>query len=745
MILKDREGEKKEIIKRYRKLLRECKNTKRQEDKKLIRKAFNFALDAHKDMRRKTGEPYIYHPIEVATICAQEIGLGTTSIICALLHDVVEDTDFSIADIEGLFGKTISKIIDGLTKIKELKLDRDTPSIQAENFRKMLLTLSDDVRVILIKLADRLHNMRTLDALSNEKQLKISSETSYLYAPLAHRLGLFSLKSELEDLAIKYTEPEVYNSISNMIKETEDERKRFIQSFTAPIKIDLTEKGIKYRIIFRTKSIDSIWQKMIKKDILFHEVYDLFAVRIIIDTPIENEKNDCWKVYSILTDFYQPKQDRLRDWISIPKANGYTALHATVMSKAGKWVEVQIRSTRMDEIANKGYAAHWKYKDMFNGENALDKWLNKIRELLQNPDSDALNFLSDFKLDLFADEIFVFTPKGEMKSLPRGATALDFAFNIHSEIGIYCIGAKVNHRLVPLNYKLKSGDQIEILTSKKQKPKEEWFEYVITARAKSKIKSIIKEERKIYFKKGEKELEKLFDSANVPFTTINLKKLQERTETPSLIDLYYSIATKKINIKEIKAFLQDSVEHNFMDYFKKPFTRTKPRKRMSLAETIVEQIKDTPESLVLGEQVSKIKYTVSKCCNPIPGDNIIGIITQRMGIKIHRVNCQEALKLMTRFGNRIVKAKWRENEKSVEFLAGIKLTGNDKRALLKDIVNVISGEHQLNIRSFNIDTSEGTFETRAMIYVKDTKHLNILMDKLKKIKGIQSVKRLSMS
>ncbi|MFW5758497.1 MAG: RelA/SpoT family protein, partial [Bacteroidota bacterium] len=471
-----------DILHQYRSLLEVCRPTTDDEDRKKIRKAFNFALEAHKEHRRKSGEPYIYHPISVAKIAVQEIGLGTTSVICSLLHDVVEDTEYTLSDIASYFDEEVARIIDGLTKISGI-FDQ-TNSVQAENFRKMLLTLSDDVRVILIKLADRLHNMRTLDSLPPKKQLKIANETLYLFAPLAHRLGFHAIKSELEDLALKYTDPDIYNKISRKIVESEEERNRFIEGFVKPIKHALNEQGMKYTIVGRTKSISSIWGKMKKQEVPFEEVYDIFAIRIIIDTPEEREKADCWRVYSFVTDIYRPNPDRLRDWISIPKANGYESLHTTVMSEHGKWVEVQIRSKKMDDVAEKGYAAHWKYKESKSGESSIDKWLNRIREILKTSEKDALDFIDDFKLNLFSDEIFVFTPKGELRTLPLGSTALDFAYSIHTKIGDHCLGAKLNHKLVPLSHPLKSGDQIEIITSDKQKPKPDWLNYVVTARAK---------------------------------------------------------------------------------------------------------------------------------------------------------------------------------------------------------------------------------------------------------------------
>jgi len=747
MYIIDEELEKKEILKRYRNIFTVWRSNISKEDKKLIRKAFNLAVNAHKDTRRRTGEPYIYHPLEVAYIAIQEIGLGTTSVICALLHDVVEDTDYTIADIEALFGPKVAQIIDGLTKIEEI-FDHTSLSLQAENFKKILLTLSDDVRVILIKLADRLHNMRTLDAMPKDKQLKIASETIYLYAPLAHRLGLHAIKSELEDLSLKYTEPAVYETISTKLKESEIERARFIGKFIYPIKKNLAEKGFNFTITGRAKSISSIRGKMKKKEIPFDEVFDLFAIRIIIDTPLENEKADCWNVYTIVTDFYRPNPDRLRDWISIPKSNGYEALHTTVMSHSGKWVEVQIRTKRMDEIAEKGYAAHWKYKDSDNennkSETGIDIWLNKIKEIIQNTESNALDFLDDFKLNLFAEEIFVFTPKGDMRTLPVSSTVLDFAYNIHSDIGNSCIGAKVNHRLVPVNYQLQSGDQVEIITSAKQKPTDEWYENVVTAKAKFKIKSALKEEHKSHADEGKIILHKLFNQLNLDFSKANIGRIKEFLKIQSSSQLFYLAFSNKLTIKELKLCFQTEEKPNWIDYIN-PFTITKKaiyQPIVSLAEEIRKQIKNKPETLLLGENSEDLKYSISGCCNPIPGDDVIGIITPEKGINIHRTNCEEAIQLMSKYGNRIVKAKWKENE-IITFLTGIQIRGIDKKGVVKDISRVISEDLNINIRSFNLQSSEGIFEGLIMIYVSDTKHLKDLIKKLKQIEGIQKIIRMS--
>jgi GTP diphosphokinase / guanosine-3',5'-bis(diphosphate) 3'-diphosphatase len=728
----DLEAEKKEILKRYRALLHACKRTLEKGDKLLIRKAFDIALEAHKDMRRKSGEPYIYHPIAVAHICAEEIGLGTTSIVCALLHDVVEDTDLTLDDIRGLFGEKEAKIIDGLTKISGM-FDQSS-SLQAENFRKMLLTLSEDVRVILIKLADRLHNMRTLESMKRDKQLKIASETLYLYAPLAHRLGLNAIKTELEDLGLKFTEPEVYEDIQQRLKEGEPERKKFISKFIVPIKEILDEQNIKAKIIGRPKSIYSIYNKIKTKGVPFEEIYDLFAIRIIIDTPPDNEKSDCWRVYSIVTDFYHPSPERLRDWISTPKANGYESLHTTVMGPDGKWVEVQIRTIRMDELAEKGYAAHWKYKDSAN-ESQLDEWIRKIREILENPQENALEFLDDFKLNLFAEEIFAFTPKGEMKTLPINATALDFAFDIHTKVGEKCIGAKVNHKLVPLSYKLKSGDQVEVLTSSKQTPKEDWLNYVVTARAKGKIKNALKEERKKVAEDGREMLERKFHHLKIDFTVQNINELANYFKLPSSQELFYRVAVGNINLKHLKDFRQEqgTIVH-------KTGSIKKADSAQSL-EQMVATARGKSDMLVIGENLNKIDYKLSPCCNPIPGDDVFGFVTINEGIKIHRVNCPNAIQLLSNYAYRVVKAKWTSKE-LISFLAGIKITGIDEVGLVNNITKIISNELNVNMRSISFDTNDGTFNGNVTVFVHDTHHLTELMKKLKKVNGVLTVTRM---
>ncbi len=726
----DIEAEKKEILKRYRALLRASKSTLQKGDKKEIRKAFEMALESHKDMRRKSGEPYIYHPIAVAQIAAEEIGLGTTSIVCALLHDVVEDTEISLEDIEREFGKKAAKIIDGLTKISGV-FDYNS-SLQAENFRKMLLTLADDVRVILIKLADRLHNMRTMDFMPRQKQLKIASETIYLYAPLAHRLGLYAIKSELEDLAMKYLEPETYKYIATQLNEKKAERNLFIKTFAEPINELLAEQDLVANIYGRPKSIHSIWNKMKNKNIPFEEVYDLFAIRIILDSPPEHEKADCWKAYSIVTDLYRPNPDRLRDWVSSPKGNGYESLHTTVMGSKGQWVEVQIRTQRMNEIAEKGFAAHWKYKESSN-DNGLDQWIMKVREMLSNPEANALDFLDDFKMNLFSDEIFIFTPKGSLLQLPLGATALDFAFEIHTDVGAKCIGAKVNHKLVPLAHKLQNGDQVEIITSSKQTPKEDWLNIVVTAKAKSKIKSSLKEEKRKVAEDGKETLERKLKSLKITYNTDNLNKLTYFFKLQSNQDLFIAVATGKIELKDLKEYLnsEKEIENRGNDY----------KNDGKNIEALLNKVKG-PESdiLLIGEDLQKIDYTLAACCNPIPGDDVFGFVTVSEGIKIHRTNCPNAAQLMANYGYRIVKAKW-NGQQELTFLTGLHIIGIDDVGLINNITKVISNDFKVNMRSITVDTNDGIFDGSIKIFVNDKEHLDNLIKNLLEVNGVTGVNR----
>ena len=736
MIAVDLEEEKKEIIRRYRRLLRKAKPFLGDGDARFIKKAFNTSMEAHKEMRRKSGEPYIFHPLAVAEICVEEIGLGTTSIVAALLHDVVEDTEWTLEDIQRDFGKKVARIIDGLTKISGVF--EYGSSQQAENFRKMLLTLSEDVRVILIKLADRLHNMRTLDSMPRNKQLKIASETIFLYAPLAHRLGLYAIKSELEDLYLRYAERDIYEAISRKIDTTKEARNKFIKNFMRPIHKALQENLIGHQIKGRPKSIYSVWNKMKKKNVEFEDIYDLFAIRIIIDTPPEREKADCWQAYSIVTDFYQPNPDRLRDWISTPKANGYESLHTTVMAKNGQWVEVQIRSERMDEISEKGYAAHWKYKDNYttSAQNfGLEQWIKKVREMLEGNDTTAIEFVNDFRGNLFSEEVFTFTPKGDLKTLPSGATALDFAFDVHTEVGAHCIGAKVNQRLVPLNYVLKNGDQVEILTSKKQKPSEDWLRFVVTSKAKSKIKDELKENKKYIAEEGKEITFRKLKQLKIEPTTELFYKLRSFFDLETQFDLFYQVGSGKIAGSDFKRFkkfkpasaikAQSVSEIPDANAFEKEFTKVKGKDQ---------------DILLIGEDMDVVDYKLAKCCNPIPGDDVFGFVTIHEGIKIHRTSCPNAPQLLANHGNRVVKAKWASQHKT-SFLAGLKIVGTDRVGLINDLSTIISGELKVNMRSMSIDTDTGIFEGEIMLYVQDTSQLDVLIQKLDEVEGVVKVTR----
>jgi guanosine-3',5'-bis(diphosphate) 3'-pyrophosphohydrolase len=733
-VLVDIVEEKKEIIARYRRLLRKAKPILKEGDAKLIKKAFTLALDAHKDMRRKSGEPFIFHPLTVAEICVEEIGLGTTSIIAALMHDVVEDTDIELADIERMFGKKIAKIVDGLTKIRGV-FEYGT-SAQAENFRKMLFTLSEDVRVILIKLADRLHNMRTLDSMPRNKQLKVASETIYLYAPLAHRLGLNTIKSELEDLYLRFTDFQAFNDISNKIDETRASRNKFIKQFVQPIKDELDKLGVEYEIKSRPKSIFSIYNKMRRQNIPFEEVYDLFAIRVIVDTPVEQEKSYCWQVYSIVTDYYTPNPDRLRDWISTPKGNGYESLHATVMAKNGQWVEVQIRTLRMDEIAEKGYAAHWKYKDTGSShESNLEKWLVRVRELLERQDLTALEFVDDFRGNLFNEEVFVFTPKGELKTLPKGATALDFAFEIHTDVGAKCIGAKVNQKLVPINHVLKNGDQIEILTSVKQKPNEDWLRFVVSPKAKSKIKEVLKEDKKNVAEEGKEVLLRKLHQLKLESNGQTYEQMQSYFNTTSKFDLHYKVGKGLITVNDLKRFKE----------FKPSSTiKSRPHVPIADAKSVEQELAKTrgrnEDILLIGEDMDVVEYKLAKCCTPIPGDDVFGFVTVNEGIKIHRTTCPNATELLANHGNRVIKAKW-TSQHEVSFLTGLKVIGTDRVGLINDVSKIISEELKVNMSSISFNTEHGIFNGEIMLYVNDTRHLEMLLSKLEKVEGMVTVSR----
>jgi len=723
------EQEKKLILREYRALLRGLKSRIKPGDRKLLRLAFEMAADAHKTMRRKSGEPYILHPLAVARICVEEIGLGVRSSICSLLHDTVEDTDLTLEDIQREFGNEIAKIVDGLTKIATV-VDVNA-SQQAENFRKILLTLTDDPRVIIIKLADRLHNMRTMDSMKPEKQLKISSETVYVYAPLAHRMGLYNIKTEMEDLAMKYLEPGPYKEIAQKLAETKRERSRYINEFVKPLHDKLVAGGFNFEIYGRPKSIHSIWNKIKKKGVAFEEVYDLFAIRVILNSPPEKEKEDCWKVYSMITDEYMPSPERLRDWLSNPKSNGYEALHTTVMGPQGKWVEVQIRTKRMNEIAEKGLAAHWKYKEGASDESRFDKWFNQIREVLTSNDTDSVDFLQDFKTSFLAEEIYIYTPKGDVKMLPVGATALDFAFSVHTEVGSKCIGAKVNHKLVPISHKLRSGDQVEIITSSKQKSSEDWLNFVVTAKARTKIKDSLKEEKRMIAEEGKYALQRKFEGLGVAFNNHNIEEVANHYKYGSSLELFYQIAIKNTDLKELKDFKVSG------DRLEAP----KPNKPLDLKPEYQPQLpKKETELIIFGESSDKIMYNLANCCKPIPGDDVFGFVTTGKGLTIHRTNCPNATKLLSNYGHRIVKTKWAKN-KEISFLTGLKIIGMDDVGVVNKITNLISGDLRINISAITIEAKEGVFQGTIKLFVHDKEELDALVQRLKNLQGIHSVDR----
>ncbi|TAD84057.1 MAG: bifunctional (p)ppGpp synthetase/guanosine-3',5'-bis(diphosphate) 3'-pyrophosphohydrolase [Bacteroidetes bacterium] len=722
------------MLRHYRVLLRALKPKLKTGDRQLVRLAFEMAVDAHKTMRRKSGEPYILHPLAVAMICVEEIGLGVRSTICALLHDTVEDTELTLQDVKREFGEEIARIVDGLTKISTV-IDTSS-SAQAENFKKILLTLTDDPRVILIKLADRLHNMRTLDSMKREKQLKISSETVWVYAPLAHRMGLYAIKTEMEDLAMKYMEPEAYKDIAQRLSETKRERSRYINEFIRPLKEKLDAANLNFEIYGRPKSIHSIWNKIKKKGVPFEEVYDLFAIRVILDSAPEHEKVDCWKVYSIITSEYQPSTERLRDWLSRPKSNGYEALHTTVMGPQGRWVELQIRTRRMNEIAERGLAAHYKYKEGGGAEeDRFDKWFQQIRDVIGQQDADSIDFLNDFKTSFLVEEIYVYTPKGDVKMLPIGSTALDFAFGIHSAIGAKTIGAKVNHKLVPLSHKLRSGDQIEIITSNKQKPNEDWLNFVITAKAKSKIKDALKEDKRRVADEAKYTLQKKLEALGAANSRENTDVLVAFYKQNSTLDLLYNIAVKNIDLKELKDF----VLHGDKLEAPKP---AKPQYDVRLpdAEPTRPAGGKDAELVIFGERSDQIKYTLANCCKPIPGDDVFGFITATEGLKIHRTNCPNATRLMANYGHRVVKTKWAKN-KDIAFLTGLRIVGLDDVGVINKITNIISGELRINISALTIESVEGLFQGTIKVFVHDKEELDVLFNRLKALKGIDSVDR----
>jgi len=728
------EKENKEIAKQYKELLRISYQTLSDDDKVLIRSAFEVAVDAHKDQRRKSGEAYIFHPIAVAKIVASEIGLDATSIASALLHDVVEDTKYTLDDIDRMFGETVARIVDGLTKIAGLKKDMST-SQQAENFRKMLLTLNDDVRVIIIKIADRYHNMLTMDSMPEHKQVKIASETLYIYAPLAHRIGLYNIKTELEDLSLKYTEPEVYKDIHNKIEDSKEEQQDYIDSFSGVIDKSLKKEKLNYTIKGRMKSIFSIRKKMKVQNVAFNEIYDKFAIRIIYKSDEKNEKFLAWKIYSIVTDNFTPNPVRLRDWISSPKSTGYEALHITVMGPKGRWVEVQIRSERMHEIAEKGYAAHFKYKHGDQKEQGIDIWLNKLQEALESSTTNAVDFVEEFKLNLYSKEIFVFTPNGELKSLPKGATPLDFAFNIHTEVGMRTRGAKVNGKLVPLNTTLHSGDQVEIITSEQARPNQNWLDYATTARARAKIKSSLREEKKSVALEGKEVLRRKLKSQKINVNEDTINKMVIFFKLKTSLDLFYRVGIGAIDNQMIKDFAS-SYNNAFISFFKNKIRRN------SVPEDIdKDEITSKYDLLVFGKEEEKLDYTLSKCCNPIPGDDVFGFVSVNEGIKVHKKNCPNAISMQAHYAYRIMPAKWIDSSQE-EFKSEIQLTGIDNLGLVSNITDMISGNMHVNMRNINFSTDSGTFAGSITVVVKNKAILKKLMNNLKQIEGIDKVTRI---
>jgi len=737
MVKEDQYNEEQEVKRQLDEILKNCQRCQSAEDQRLIVKAFELSMEAHKGVRRRSGELYIMHPLAVARIVGEEIGLGAKGIAAALLHDVVEDTEYTVEDITAIFGEKIASIVDGLTKLEGV-FDQ-TRSKQADNFRKLLLTMVEDVRVILIKLADRLHNMRTLDSMPDHKKFKIAGETLFIYAPLAHRLGLYAIKTELEDLSLKHEHPTVYKEISDKLEAFRIRNDQILTRFSLPIIDRLSNEGFEFDIKGRPKSIYSIWSKMQKKSVPFDEIYDLLALRIVFKSKEGiPEKTQCWSIYSVITDIYKPKPDRLRDWVSVPKANGYEALHATFMGPDGKWVEMQIRSERMDEIAERGFAAHWKYKGLQDKDSELDIWLKQIREVLENPDVDSLEFLDDFKLNLFSAEMMIFTPKGDVKIMPKGATTLDLAFEIHTNIGYKCIGAKVNYKLVPLSHELKSGDQVEILTSEKQTPKYEWLNYVTTAKAKSRIKETFKKERKALLQKGETMLQEALSQKKLTINARILKKLQVFYNLPNKEELYYKIGNNIIRLENLPKALSDKTSNKWVRYWRLSFG--KKQNAASVKGDKSDRSDFKPTEMIISDANSDDDYMIATCCNPIPGDDLVGYVDDDNKLILHSRKCPVAIRLMSSQGNRIVSANW-ESHKILSFLALINLSGIDSIGIVSKITKVISDDQNVNMRSINFESHDGIFEGAIYLYIHNTEDLNNLILNISKIKGVHTVKR----
>ena len=717
--------EKEEIERRHRRLIDAWQTRKEAQDLEAVDKAFYFACEAHKDQRRRSGEPYIYHPIEVATIAASDIGLGRTSIICALLHDVVEDTKYTLDDIKEMFGEKVSRVVDGLTKFDNLE---GAESAQAENFKKVISSLTYDIRVVLIKLSDRLHNMRTLDSMPKHKQLKIASETTYLYAPLAYRLGLHAIRIELEDLSLKYTNPTIYYNIRKRMDDVREKRMGELRDFITPVMTELEKDGIKARAEIKERSVNSVWKRMMDKELAFEDLYGSYVVRFITDCAKEQERMECWRIYAALTNCYRPYTSKLKDWISFPKANGYESLHAIVMGQTGNWVEVQIRSQRMEEIAEKGFAAYWKYKtDDDKTESGFDEWLKRAQDLINNQSDNAIEFVDNFKLDLFSDEIYVFTPQGKMISLPKGSTVLDFAYSIHSEIGDHSIAANVNSQLTQLDQVLRNGDQVEIITSESQHPQEKWFEFLATATAKSRLKSGIKEYRRTFREQGEQKYEEIMRKLDMEPSKANRNQVMANEGLTSSIDFYYQVATGKIDERLIRSVLKPQANGNFVRFLSFGFLGNNGKEK-----------DETPSITSSGE----FDFNVSTCCNPIPGDDVIAFNFPGEPLQIHRSNCPKAIQLSARFGNNIVKAKW-QPKSEIAFLAELKITALDTKGLLNRMTNLLSNELQLNLHSLHMEAKQDVVEATISIYVHNTKELDDLIAKLNQLKEIQKVVRKS--
>lgn len=731
-ILDAAELENQEISRRYKKMLKNTYQTLTKEDKKLIRKAFDLAVVAHKDQRRKTGEPYIFHPIEVANIVANEIGLGATSIAAALMHDVVEDTNYTLEDIREMFGERIARIIDGLTKISIL--NKQDVSIQSENYRKLLLTLSEDVRVILIKIADRLHNMRTLDSMQEDKQVKIASETIFIYAPLAHRMGLYNIKSELEDLSLKYTKPEEYFQIERKLQESKEERESYIDDFSELLRERLEAEGLEFEIKGRSKSVYSIQRKMIAQHVNFEEVYDKFAVRIVYRSDQKNEKFLAWKIYSIVTDIFRPNPKRLRDWISQPKSTGYESLHITVLGPLARWVEVQIRSERMDELAERGVAAHYKYKENYKVEDSkVDEWIGQVREMLENNETqDATEFINNFQFNLYAKEIYVFSPKGDLYSLPKGATSLDFAYAIHTNVGNTCLGAKVNGKLYPLSHQLQSGDQIEILTSVNQKPKADWLEFAITSRARSKIKASLNAEKRELSEEGKEVLMRKLRHLKIDFNEGTVNDLQHFFKTKNSQDIFYNVATGVIDNQSLRKFAESK---SGISAF---INRFRPRSK-STTQPLTEG-EQKFDALVFGPDEEKLDFELASCCNPIAGDKVFGFVTVSKGIRVHKRDCPNAVALQANQAYRIIRAKWIDSSSQI-YRAIIDIHGLDRIGMINDITKIISSNLHVHIRSFNISEEDGIFEGKISVSVKNKSQLDKIMTEIKLVDGIKKVSR----